>query len=36
MQILDYGPNQYYKQHHDFIPGHMEMPCGPRILTAFM
>jgi len=36
LQILDYGPDQYYKQHHDFIPGHMDMPCGPRILTAFI
>eukprot|EP00040_Diaphanoeca_grandis_P035441 m.222997 g.222997 ORF g.222997 m.222997 type:complete len:362 (-) comp33388_c3_seq1:117-1202(-) len=35
-QVLDYSPGQYYKQHHDFIPGQLTMPCGPRVFTAFM
>jgi len=22
--------------HHDFIPGHLDMPCGPRLYTFFL
>lgn len=36
LQVLQYEPDQYYKKHHDFIPGQVQMPCGPRIFTAFM
>lgn len=36
MQVLNYSAGQYYKQHHDFIPGQVRMPCGPRVFTAFM
>lgn len=35
-QILRYGVPNYYKLHHDFIPAHAAMPCGPRILTMFL
>lgn len=36
MQVLRYEPGQYYKVHHDYIFDHRRMPCGPRILTAFV
>eukprot|EP00041_Stephanoeca_diplocostata_P011031 m.178061 g.178061 ORF g.178061 m.178061 type:complete len:145 (-) comp18385_c0_seq5:7446-7880(-) len=35
-QVLSYDEGQYYKVHHDYIDGHATMPCGPRILTAFI
>ena len=27
---------QYYGGHHDFIPAHSRLPCGPRVYTLFM
>jgi prolyl 4-hydroxylase len=36
LQLLQYEPSQYYKQHHDYIPHHRDMPCGVRILTLFI
>ena len=36
LQVLEYRPEQYYRTHHDLIHGHLQMPCGPRILTWFM
>jgi len=36
LQMLRYQPGQYYVPHHDFIPGHVAMPCGPRIMTFFL
>lgn len=36
LQMLRYEPGQYYVPHHDFIPGHVNMPCGPRIMTFFL
>ncbi|KAL7529512.1 hypothetical protein ACHAXR_003009 [Thalassiosira sp. AJA248-18] len=36
LQLLQYEPGQYYKQHHDYIPHHKDMPCGVRILTLFI
>jgi prolyl 4-hydroxylase len=36
LQLLQYEPGQYYRQHHDYIPHHMNMPCGVRILTLFI
>mmetsp|Transcript_20650 Transcript_20650/g.29573 ORF Transcript_20650/g.29573 Transcript_20650/m.29573 type:complete len:507 (-) Transcript_20650:1616-3136(-) len=36
LQLLQYEPDQYYKQHHDYIPHHKGMPCGVRILTLFI
>lgn len=36
LQLLQYEPGQYYKQHHDYIGHHLEMPCGVRILTLFI
>lgn len=36
LQLLQYEPGQYYKQHHDYIPHHRGMPCGVRILTMFI
>lgn len=36
LQLLQYEPGQYYKQHHDYIPHHRDRPCGVRILTLFI
>jgi prolyl 4-hydroxylase len=36
LQLLQYEPGQYYKQHHDYIGHHIDMPCGVRILTLFI
>ena len=36
LQLLRYEPGQYYREHHDFIPSHMEFPFGPRLLTMFV
>jgi len=36
LQLLQYEPGQYYKQHHDYIGHHQRMPCGVRILTLFI
>lgn len=36
LQLLEYEPGQYYKQHHDYIEHHNDMPCGVRILTFFL
>jgi prolyl 4-hydroxylase len=36
LQLLQYEPSQYYKQHHDYIGHHRDMPCGVRILTLFI
>mmetsp|Transcript_14262 Transcript_14262/g.30238 ORF Transcript_14262/g.30238 Transcript_14262/m.30238 type:complete len:579 (-) Transcript_14262:193-1929(-) len=36
LQLLQYEPGQYYKQHHDYIEHHYDMPCGVRILTLFI
>jgi prolyl 4-hydroxylase len=36
LQMLQYEPGQYYRQHHDYIPHHFGMPCGVRILTLFI
>jgi hypothetical protein len=36
LQVLRYYPGQYYVDHHDYIPGHLEMPCGPRLYTLFL
>jgi prolyl 4-hydroxylase len=33
---LHYDPGQYYVKHHDYIPGHLSMPCGPRLFTFFL
>jgi len=36
MQVLHYGPRQYYKIHHDWVPEHNTHVCGPRIATFFL
>lgn len=36
LQLLQYEPGQYYRQHHDYIPHHQDMPCGVRIMTLFI
>jgi hypothetical protein len=36
LQVLNYQPGQFYKQHHDFIEAQLDMGCGPRVFTAFM
>jgi len=36
LQLLQYEPGQYYRQHHDYIPHHQDLPCGVRILTLFI
>ena len=35
-QVLQYEVGQYYGGHHDFIPAHSRLPCGPRVYTLFM
>lgn len=35
-QVLRYQKNQWYNEHHDFIPGHLDLPMGPRLYTFFM
>jgi hypothetical protein len=34
--LLPTQVGQYYVAHHDFIPGHSDMPCGPRLYTFFL
>jgi hypothetical protein len=34
--VLQYEVGQYYGGHHDFIPAHSRLPCGPRVYTLFM
>ena len=36
LQVLQYEVGQYYGGHHDFIPAHSRLPCGPRVYTLFM
>ncbi len=36
LQLLQYETGQYYRQHHDYIPHHKDMPCGVRMLTLFI
>ena len=36
VQVLQYGVGQYYQGHHDYIPAHAQLPCGPRVYTLFM
>jgi len=36
LQLLRYEPGQYYRQHHDFIPSHLQFPFGPRLFTMFL
>jgi prolyl 4-hydroxylase len=36
LQMLQYEPGQYYRQHHDYIEHHKGLPCGVRILTLFI
>jgi prolyl 4-hydroxylase len=28
--------DEYYKVHSDFMHGHLELPCGPRLFTLFV
>eukprot|EP00040_Diaphanoeca_grandis_P029567 m.173360 g.173360 ORF g.173360 m.173360 type:complete len:374 (-) comp31724_c2_seq5:103-1224(-) len=35
MQVLQYKQGEYYRAHHDNIGDHLDMFCGPRLLTAF-
>ena len=28
--------DEYYKVHSDFIPGHLDLPSGPRLFTMFI
>ena len=36
MQLLAYGPGQYYRLHHDWIDQQMQALCGPRVYTFFL
>ena len=36
LQLLQYGPNQYYREHSDYIPFQLNRPTGVRILTFYM
>uniref|UniRef100_A0A7S2WCH7 Fe2OG dioxygenase domain-containing protein n=1 Tax=Rhizochromulina marina TaxID=1034831 RepID=A0A7S2WCH7_9STRA len=36
LQMLQYQVGQYYVNHHDYIPGHLKMPCGPRLFTFYL
>lgn len=33
---MRYEPNQYYVSHHDYIPAHLDLPCGPRLYTLYL
>jgi len=35
-QLLQYEENQFYRNHHDFVPFHLERAQGARILTVFL
>lgn len=35
-QVLHYDKGQFYKEHHDYIIEHADMPCGPRVATFFI
>jgi prolyl 4-hydroxylase len=35
-QLLRYEPGEYYRLHSDYIPVQRELPCGPRVYTAFV
>lgn len=35
-QLLQYQKNQHYTYHHDYIPGHLTLPIGPRLYTFFV
>jgi len=36
LQVLRYMPGQFYGQHHDYIPGHVHLPIGPRVYTFYI
>lgn len=36
MQLLKYGPGQYYRLHHDWIQEQQQALCGPRVFTFFL
>ena len=36
MQLLRYGPGEYYRLHHDWIPEQLDAACGPRAFTFFL
>ena len=36
LQLLRYEVGQFYQQHHDYIPHHIERGEGVRILTVFL
>jgi prolyl 4-hydroxylase len=36
MQLLRYGPGQYYRLHHDWIDEQLNALCGPRVFTFFL
>ena len=36
MQLLKYGPGEYYRLHHDWIPQQEQALCGPRVYTFFL
>ena len=36
LQLLKYEVGQFYQQHHDYIPHHLERSEGVRILTVFL
>ena len=37
-QVLRYSGagDEYYKVHSDYIPGHLDLPSGPRLFTMFI
>jgi prolyl 4-hydroxylase len=36
LQLLRYEPDQFYEVHHDYIPHHIRLQSGPRILTVYL
>lgn len=36
MQLLKYGPGQFYLKHHDWIDQQLHAKCGPRVYTFFL
>ena len=34
--LTSWNTSQYYRRHHDYLPGQVHKPQGPRVLTVFL